>query len=277
MLTRIITGVVALIIFVPVLFFSHTVIFDITIALISLLGTLELLKCVGLAKKYLICAPSCTVAFIVPLLIRYVRHEAIVLIVVTYLFYLIYASVFARKNISTSDIALSFFATVYVTIAFTSILIARNLEYGDIIYLMIFVGAWITDTFAYFTGRLFGRHKLMPDISPKKTIEGAVGGVIFCSLAFILFGFIIAKMQRFDAEPYYRILAVAGIFTSVIAILGDLAGSAIKRNYNVKDFGAIFPGHGGILDRFDSVMAVAPVIMIIGASLTIFEEYGLFI
>ena len=277
MLTRIITGAVALVIFIPALFFSHTIIFDIIIALISLFGTLELLKCVGLAKKYLIVAPSCAVAFIVPLLIRYIRHEAIVLIVVAYLFYLLYASVFARKNISTSDIALSFFATVYVTIAFTSILVARNLEHGDIIYLMIFIGAWITDTFAYFTGRFFGRHKLMPNISPKKTVEGAIGGVVFCSLSFVLYGFIISAMQRFDAEPYYIILAVAGVFTAVIAIFGDLLASAIKRNYNVKDFGTVFPGHGGILDRFDSVMAVAPIIMIIGASLTYFEEYGLFI
>ena len=101
--------------------------------------------------------------------------------------------------------------------------------------------------------------------------------MIFCSLSFVLFGFIVSAMQRFDAEPYYILLAAAGVFTAVVAILGDLSGSAIKRNYNVKDFGAIFPGHGGILDRFDSVMAVAPVIMIIGASFTIFEEYGLFI
>lgn len=273
---RIITGAVALLIFVPILFFSGTIIFDITIALISFMGTVEFLRCTKIADKYVISVPSCIVAVIVPLLIRYIRKEAVVLIVIAYLFYLLYASVFARKNVSTSDIALSFFATIYVTIAFTSILITRNLEYGEIVYLMIFIGAWSTDTFAYFTGRLFGRHKLMPSISPNKTIEGAVGGVIFCSLAFVLFGFIIASMNQFEAEPNYILLASAGIFTAVVAILGDLSGSAIKRNYDVKDFGTIFPGHGGILDRFDSVMAVAPMIMIIGALLTKFEEYGLF-
>ena len=282
MLTRVITGAVALIIFVPVLFFSHLIIFDIVIGLLSLFGTLELLKCVGLAKKYLICAPSCAVAFLVPVMIRYARQEAVVLVVVAYLFYLLYASVFARKHISTSDIALSFFAAVYVTIAFTSILVTRNLEHGNVIYIMIFVGAWSSDTFAYFTGRLlggrvFGGRKLMPDISPNKTIEGAIGGVAFCSLSFVLFGLIISVMYRFDAEPYYLILAAAGVFTSVVAQLGDLSASAIKRNYGLDDFGAVFPGHGGILDRFDSVMAVAPVIMIIGALFTIFEEYGLFV
>lgn len=276
MLTRIITGAVALIIFIPVLFFSDTIIFDITIALISLLVTIELLKCIKIADKYLICAPSCAVAFIVPLLIRYIRIEAIVLIIIAYLFYLLYAAVFAHKRISTSDVALSFFAALYVTAAFTSILVVRNLEHGDVLYLTIFIGAWITDTFAYFTGRLLGRHKLT-SVSPKKTVEGAIGGVIFCSLAFVLYGFIVSAMQRFEAEPNYILLACAGVLVSVVAQLGDLAGSVIKRNYDVKDFGAILPGHGGFLDRFDSVMAVAPIIMILGALLMEFEGHGLFV
>ncbi|MCL1859133.1 MAG: phosphatidate cytidylyltransferase [Oscillospiraceae bacterium] len=282
MLTRILTGIVALLIFVPILFFSHTVIFDIAIATASFIGTIELLKCVGIMSKYAISAPSMLVSFLVPLLIRYVSNEAIMLIVIFYLFYLLYAAVFARKENSTNDIALCFFATVFVTISFTSIIITRELPYGDILYLMIFIGAWSTDTFAYFTGKIFGRHKLplsIRDVSPNKTIEGIIGGIIFCAAAFVLYGFIVARVniERFaNAEPNYILLACAGIATSVIAILGDLSTSAIKRNYNVKDFGSIFPGHGGILDRFDSVMAVAPVIMIIGAIFLKFSGYGLF-
>jgi len=281
MLTRILTGVVALVIFIPVLFLSHTVVFDIAIAFISLMGTLELLKCVKILPKYAVSAPSALVSFLVPLLFRYVQNEAIMLIVIAYLFYLLYAALFARKQNSTNDIALCFFATVFVTISFTSIIITRDLEYGDILYLMIFIGAWSTDTFAYFTGKFFGRHKLPPpirDVSPNKTMEGAAGGVVFCALAFVLYGFIVAKVniERFNAEPDYIILACAGLATAVIAQLGDLSLSAIKRNYGVKDYGAIFPGHGGILDRFDSVMAVAPVVMIIGAIFLKFERYGLF-
>ena len=266
MLTRILTGIVALVIFVPILFFSHTVIFDIAIATASFIGTLELLKCVGIMSKYAISALSMFVSFLIPLLIRYVSNEAIMLIIISYLFYLLYAAVFARKENSTNDIALCFFSTVFVTISFTSIIITRNLEpKGDILYLMIFIGAWSTDTFAYFTGKLFGKHKFMPNISPNKTIEGVIGGIVFCSAAFVIYGFIIAKMHpSFDASQiaYYIILAGVGIVVSIIAQLGDLSMSAIKRNYGVKDFGTMFPGHGGILDRFDSVMAVAPVIMI---------------
>ena len=189
----------------------------------------------------------------------------------------LYAAVFTRKHTSANDIALCFFAAVYVAISFTSILITRDLNpYGEILYLMIFIGAWSSDTFAYFTGSLFGRHKLIPDVSAKKTIEGSVGGIIGCALAFVVYGFIIARLNRFTAEPDYIILAGAGVITSVIAQLGDLSASAIKRNYGVKDYGSIFPGHGGILDRFDSVMAVAPIIMIIAAIFLKFEQYGLF-
>jgi len=277
MVVRIITGAVALVIFVPVLFFSHTVVFDLAIAFLSVMGTVELLRCMNVANKYIITVPSVFVACFIPLLYRYVITEVIVLIVVGYLFYLLYAAVFTRKHTSANDIALCFFATVYVTISFTSILITRSLEYGEILYLMIFIGAWSSDTFAYFVGNLFGRHKLIPDVSANKTIEGSVGGIVFCALAFMLYGFIIGRLNRFDAEPYYIILACAGVVTSVIAQLGDLSASAIKRNYGVKDYGSIFPGHGGILDRFDSVMAVAPVIMIIASVFLKSEQYGLFV
>jgi len=276
MLTRITTAVIALLLFIPALFLSHTVFFDIFIAAGSFVGTIELLRCVGVMKKYAVSAPSMLVSFLVPVLFRYVSNEAITLIVIAYLFYLLYAAVFARKQNTTNDIALCFFATVFVTISFTSIIIARELPHGNIIYLMIFIGAWSTDTFSYFAGRLFGRHKLIPDVSPNKTVEGAIGGVAFCSLAFVLYGFVIARINNIKAEPDYLLLALAGVATAVVAILGDLSMSAIKRNYGIKDFGVIFPGHGGILDRCDSVMAVAPVIMIIGAILLKFEKYGLF-
>ncbi|MCL2774688.1 MAG: phosphatidate cytidylyltransferase, partial [Oscillospiraceae bacterium] len=93
---------------------------------------------------------------------------------------------------------------------------------------------------------------------------------------FVVYGFIISAMHRFDAIPNYILLTLAGVVTSVIAQLGDLSASAIKRNYGVKDFGSIFPGHGGILDRVDSVLAVAPVIMLIGAIFLKVNAYGLF-
>ena len=148
-------------------------------------------------------------------------------------------------------------ATVlYVATAMNSLLYVRDFEAGgQYIYFLIFIGAWITDTFAYFTGLLFGKHKLIEDVSPKKTIEGSIGGILFCALFFVGFGLIVDYF--FDCEANVFFLFISGIITSVISQVGDLIMSVIKRHYQIKDFGKIFPGHGGMLDRFDSILAVS--------------------
>ena len=134
------------------------------------------------------------------------------------------------------------------------------------IYLLVFIGAWITDTFAYFVGRVAGRHKLIPDISPKKTVEGSIGGIVFCVAAFVGFAFIIGI-------EYIGVgwLILSGVIVSVVSQIGDLSMSAIKREHGIKDYGRVFPGHGGVLDRFDSVLAVSSVMTVIFAILNIFH------
>ena len=135
---------------------------------------------------------------------------------------------------------------------------------------MPFIGAWVSDTFAYFTGRLLGRHKLAPAISPKKTVEGSIGGIVFAVAVFAAYGLILASR---GFSPNYLALCLAGLFVSILSQIGDLALSLIKREYGVKDYGKLFPGHGGVLDRFDSVIATAPIILI----LSLFEGFALFI
>jgi phosphatidate cytidylyltransferase len=119
----------------------------------------------------------------------------------------------------------------------------------------------MTDIFAYFTGYFFGKHKLIPEISPKKTIEGSIGGILFCILAFLLFGLIVSAQTT--TVPNYIGLGALGLLVSVFAQIGDLFASLLKREHNIKDFGNIFPGHGGIMDRFDSVIAVCPLLLIV--------------
>jgi len=119
----------------------------------------------------------------------------------------------------------------------------------------VFIGAWVTDTFAYFTGMLLGKHKLIPDVSPKKTVEGSIGGTLFCAVAFVVFGVI--TNTWFGTDANFLLLAIGGVFIAVIAQIGDLIMSVIKRHYGIKDYGKIFPGHGGMLDRFDSVLIVS--------------------
>jgi phosphatidate cytidylyltransferase len=146
-------------------------------------------------------------------------------------------------------------------LSFTALAILRGLPSGAWLLGFVLMGSWGCDVFAYFTGVLFGKHKLIPEISPKKTIEGSIGGIVFATLGFLLLGFIMSKTG--DASPNYIVLSVAGILCSVVSQIGDLIASLIKREHGIKDYGNIFPGHGGVLDRFDSILAVAPVLYII--------------
>ena len=124
---------------------------------------------------------------------------------------------------------------------------------------MVYVSSWGSDTCAYAVGRLFGRHKLAPNLSPKKSVEGSVGGIIGSALIGVIFGLIMSNFTG-KSENLIIIFAVIGGLGSVISQIGDLAASGIKRNYDIKDYGHLIPGHGGILDRFDSMIFTAPAV-----------------
>ena len=142
----------------------------------------------------------------------------------------------------------------------------------DAIYfiLLILCFAWGGDTFAYFAGRAFGKHKLAPIVSPNKTVEGAIGGIcgsmLIGVIATVIYGMLSGRYAAFTVEVtvrHYLVVVGMGAIASVLGILGDLFASAVKRQVGIKDYGTIFPGHGGILDRFDSVMFIAPFVSIV--------------
>ena len=108
---------------------------------------------------------------------------------------------------------------------------------------------------------LVGKHKLIPEVSPKKTIEGSIGGTLFCALSFVAFGIIVDNFFGMNANLIF--LAISGVIVSIVAQMGDLIMSLIKREYGIKDYGKLFPGHGGILDRFDSILSVSLMLAII--------------
>jgi phosphatidate cytidylyltransferase len=128
---------------------------------------------------------------------------------------------------------------------------------GKYYILLPFVSAFCSDAFALFAGMLFGKHKLAPELSPKKTVEGSIGGFAGSVLCVCLYAFIVNRV--WGLTPHYGMLVVYGILGSAISQLGDLSFSYIKREYGIKDYGNIFPGHGGVLDRFDSVIFCAPL------------------
>ncbi len=263
MLKRIITSIVAIGVLLPILIFSHTPLFPLAVAVVTLISLFELFKCMGVEKKVFLTLPLYLYAAVSPFLMRYVfAGEAMTYAIIgfmagaLYLIYLFTFVVWSHGRLVFSNALTVFGMSVYVIAAMNCILYVRDYtDGGKYLYLLIFLGAWITDIFAYFTGYFLGKHKLIEDVSPKKTIEGSIGGIVFCSLFYVGFGFIVDKF--FSADANFIFLAISGIILSVISQIGDLIMSVIKRHYKIKDFGKLFPGHGGMLDRFDSILAVA--------------------
>ena len=267
MKTRIITAVVALCLLIPVLIFSDTVVFPIVLALCTVVALYEMLACIKLKAAWVLSVPLYLVAAGLPFLIRYsadrelVRQVGLVASLVLSLYFFAVLT-FSHGKYKLSDVATCFMTAFYIIAGFNAILILRDFEVGgEFVYLTVFLGAWVTDTFAYFCGMLFGqggKHKLIPDVSPKKTVEGSIGGIVFCVLAMLIYGAVINQTTELTAN--YAVLAIGGLLASVVSQIGDLCMSLIKRTYGIKDYGKLFPGHGGVLDRFDSVIAVAVVL-----------------
>ena len=171
--------------------------------------------------------------------------------------FMVYIFTFPRHNIT--QITHAAFGLIYVAMTLSFIYYIRELPNGIYLMWLVFMSSWVCDTCAYVVGMLFGKHKLTLKLSPKKSVEGAIGGVVGSALAGGLFGWLYAACT----DSSYGIIAVFAIICcvgSVVSQCGDLTASAIKRNYDIKDYGKIIPGHGGILDRFDSVIFTSPMV-----------------
>ena len=175
----------------------------------------------------------------------------------------IYVLTFPKYH--ADQVAYSIFSFVYVPVLMSCIFRAKMLPYGIFIYALIFFCSWICDTFAYFVGRALGKHKMAPILSPHKTIEGAIGGVCGSVLLCVLTAVFIHYL--YPEENLYWQFALIGVCGALLSMVGDLAASAIKRNHNIKDYGNCIPGHGGIMDRFDSTIFTAPIIYYLAAFL----------
>ena len=273
MKTRIITAIVAILIFVPVLIFSDTVIFPIAFGLLAMVAVWEMLSCVGVLKKWPVSVLSFVASAAAMAGAGYLSRigevdrflQLLLIFTYVYLFLMLTFAVFSKGKLPVSDALTAMGMVFFIIFGFSSVILLREEPYGGYLYLLIFLSAWITDTGAYFTGVFFGKHKLIPDVSPKKTVEGAIGGIFFCVLTFVVFGLIVGQIA--DVTPHYVRLALVGAVVSVVSMIGDLIASLIKRKFGVKDYGWIFPGHGGVMDRFDSVLATAPFLFMFADAL----------
>ena len=277
MLKRILTGVIAFcFLLVPVLLLADTVALPIGVAVFAVVATYEILHCVGLHKNLWLSAPMYLMSAAIPFGLRYMGLGAVALLpamICLPLLVSLAVAVFSHGKADIRDVSSAFVLWLYTIIGFTSLLMIHDLVAGGrYFYLLAFIGAWVTDIFAYFTGVLLGKHKLIPDVSPKKTVEGAVGGIVFCVAAFVCFGLLYNHLWLAEGGtplPLW-LMGVVGLLVSLVSQIGDLSLSLLKRKYGIKDFGKIFPGHGGVMDRFDSVLAVSIMLLVCFAAFSIF-------
>lgn len=167
--------------------------------------------------------------------------------------------VFAFPKYRSEQITMVFFGFFYVAVMLSYVWQLRLCDGGAYLVWLIFIGSWGSDTCAYLVGRKLGKHKIVPKLSPKKSVEGCIGGIVGAAAIGAVYAAVFAGKLAIFSKPVSA-CAVMGAVSSVISQLGDWAASAIKRNYDVKDYGKLIPGHGGIMDRFDSVIFTAPVI-----------------
>lgn len=184
-------------------------------------------------------------------------YTLMLFIVFIFLFIMYVLPVFMYGKYSLADISVTLYGIFYVVFFFAFIILTRGLEHGLYFVWFIFLGAWATDTFALLGGRYFGKRKLAPGLSPNKTVEGAVGGLLGAVLITVTYGLLFKPVSLEMAKFHFPLM---GIISGIISQAGDLVASSTKRFTKIKDFGKIIPGHGGILDRFDSILFLAPAI-----------------
>ena len=168
--------------------------------------------------------------------------------------------IFQMDTFHLDDLAMTVTGVLYIPFLMSFVAQVRGMQHGAWLVWCIVFGAVITDTAAYFVGVTLGRHKLLPKVSPKKTVEGAIGGVIGSTAIMLAFGLLVPAVVR-TAVPWYHFL-ILGVLCGVVSQLGDWSASAIKRSAGIKDFGKLIPGHGGMLDRIDSILFVGPVVFL---------------
>lgn len=274
MKVRILTAIGIAVFGLPILFLSEYLVYPIAIGLLSLIANYEMSGLTGLRKNLAAMIPAYLIAVAMPVvgyfmadIGRYLIYSAFALFV--YLMYLFGYSVIRKGEVKFSEIGAHFTGFAYITVSFTALCLVRYISNGVYYFALVFVASWVCDSCAYFVGRAIGKHKLIPEISPKKTVEGAIGGTLFATAAFALYGLIISLIS--ELTPNYLALCIFGFVLAVVAQFGDLIASLIKREHGVKDYGNIFPGHGGVLDRFDSILSVAPILL---ALCVVFPPFG---
>ncbi|MCI9453337.1 MAG: phosphatidate cytidylyltransferase [Dorea sp.] len=254
--TRLLSGIVLVIVLVATVGLGGEILFAF-LGAISLVGMTELYKIVGVQGKVL-GAAGYLAALVYYGLLWCRASEYVTMLSILFLILLMAVYVFTFPKFRAEQVMTVFFGFFYVAVMLSYVYQTRMLSDGGVVVWLIFLSSWGCDTCAYCVGVLIGKHKMAPKLSPKKSVEGGIGGIVGAALLGALFALAVNRFGGAFVSPvHYAVICAAG---GAISQVGDLAASAIKRNHEIKDYGKLIPGHGGILDRFDSVIFTAPVI-----------------
>ena len=258
---RLLTAVVGISLLLCILFVGEhwNPIIGIIVGLASAFMTGEYLNAKGLLKVYELSIPCLLISFA---LSQTVISQYLFLIFLVFMMIAFSVLILSHKKISYIDLAYAVCGTLLISFGMSALPTICSNGIGISFYFVtVFALPWMADAGGFFIGATMGKHKLCPNISPKKTVEGAVGGVIFCIISALIVGVVFQYIIMPDYKINFWALALLGLLDAPISILGDLSFSLIKRSLNIKDYGSIFPGHGGMLDRFDSIVFTAPVLV----------------
>ena len=263
-LTRSFTSVFILIIFGAIVASSFfNIVFELTIACLCAFCVFEAVNALGYAKFRFLALPT-IYAFVVPQSFYFAelcnKNPYYFILIETLIFILLF-NVVSMKNFSDvkfSDATSIIFSSIVITVFLSNIISLRTVDDNGLFYMIITIVcfAWATDIFAYLVGVLFGKHRFSPNISPKKSIEGSIGGTLFCIAATVGAVYIYSSIKQVEINLVLTV--VYSFLCSLVGQIGDFSFSYIKRSHGIKDFGKILPGHGGVLDRLDSLIFISP-------------------
>ena len=256
MLVRIISAAVALPLFIVIIFFLPSIALTAACSLFMLVGAHELLFGTSAVKNKLAVGSAMVCAAGVPWWMHFGCMPEILLAAVFFEVLILFGIRMAGTGFGFEKISMSLFAAFIMPVLFSLLVLLRASADWKRVILLPFIVAWASDTGAYFAGSFFGRHKLCPSLSPKKTVEGSLGGVLLAAVGGVVYGLIVG-------EASLIVLALIGVLGSAVGQFGDLMFSCIKREYGIKDYGKLMPGHGGVLDRFDSSVVTIPLVWLI--------------
>lgn len=258
MKTRILAAAVLLPLLLVFVLFLPKFLTALIFGAVCAIGAKELLSGTGLIKHNRLVTYAMIMAFFVAFWSSMWTVYILVLLGMFAFFCVLFAELLiCHTEVKFEELSLTFVAGVILPFLLSAVVRIHNWENGRVFILLPFVISFMSDTGAYFTGRFLGKHKLAPQISPKKTVEGMIGGVLAAVIGVVLYCLVMEKVLHFAVNYYY--VPIYGILGSLGAVFGDLCFSAVKRQTGIKDYGNLIPGHGGVLDRFDSVMVVAPL------------------